>query len=469
MKLAGFVNAVLSRFGFRIIRAHSLSELTVDLERLEALKVQSELSHTSEDPLAFETIKHNYSAASKISAFDLPDHGRRWSHYKRKMSKAVSDCHKIDQAIRIAQDAGCTGFDHRSPASMQAPYMQLFENILVSEYPHFQQQIPLFSETPASDPESLVDFNGRLVSNIMYCHAVTVLSCLTYSRSINRVCEIGAGYGDVARLWFRNPIQQVTHYLILDIPESLFFAESFLRRTLSDVPIIYVLPGVEIEKYLVLPRAIFLCPISLHEVTRRFSFDLIINTGSMGEMTQDWVAFWSQWLSGQTARIFYSHNYFGMPIENLFEGENLMSPLVPEKLHLASFRVNHPLVVAQSLLRNGAELFFETSGDAWDADRDEALAECLVKRRFSHRFRLNDLAYFSYMFLRHRNLDAEIAFVKKIMDDFEFIPKELLFAVNRIVNHEAFASIDADRASYISSLRERLQQSYEHGTKGQFY
>jgi putative sugar O-methyltransferase len=508
MNLAGLINAISRHFGFRIIRTRTFSGFLAAHERINPLQMQLQAEsgrvgalqaqlqaesgrvealqaqllaergraealqaqlQVSEDAVAFETSKRNYSAAGRLSESGLPDHGRRWGHYIRKMSETISECHNIHEAIRRAQDADCTGFDHRSPSSIQAPYMQLFENILVSEYPHFREQIPLFSETTASDPESLSEFNGRPVSNIMYAHAATVLSCLTHSRSINRVCEIGAGYGDVARLWFRNPIQQVSHYLILDLPESLFFAEAFLRRTLSDVPIVYILPGAEIEKYLELPQAVFLCPIALHEVTRRLPFDLIINTGSMGEMTQDWVEFWSQWLSEQDARIFYSHNYFGMPIENQFEGENLMSPLVPENWRLVSFRINHPLVMAQSLLRNGAELFFENSRAAQDTDKEAALPECLGRLRFTHRFRLSELVYFSYMFLRHRSLDAEIAFVQKIMDDFEFVPKELLFSVNRIVSHEAFASIDADRRTYIKSLQDKLQQSYQHGTKGLFY
>ena len=48
-------------------------------------------------------------------------------------------------------------------------------------------------------------------------------------------------------------------------------------------------------------------------------FDVVVNTGSMQEMTDDWIAVYERFLSAISARYFYSANYFLQPIDRMNE------------------------------------------------------------------------------------------------------------------------------------------------------
>src|SRR5262245_9990995 len=72
-------------------------------------------------------------------------------------------------------------------------------------------------QNPMSGAESLGEFKGRLVSLVMYYHARNVLAALTYANKPRRIVEIGGGYGEIARMWLKNPIAPPEFYVIVDI------------------------------------------------------------------------------------------------------------------------------------------------------------------------------------------------------------------------------------------------------------
>ena len=108
--------------------------------------------------------------------------------------------------------------------------------------------------------------------------------------------------------------------MIVDAPESLFFAETFLRTVLPDTKLIpdgrkrcagcAEYPGEPL---------IVLRPLHLREVTKKFNFDIVINTLSLGRNDPGMGGSLSQWLAEQPARIFYSSNTFGAELDRMFE------------------------------------------------------------------------------------------------------------------------------------------------------
>jgi len=75
---------------------------------------------------------------------------------------------------------------------------------------------------------------------------------------------------------------------------------------------------------------VLLCPISNVSALRRLEFDLVTNTFSMQEMTDEWVDWYMRWLDMQPCRYFYSANFFGTRF-----GENARGPklvVAPAKL-----------------------------------------------------------------------------------------------------------------------------------------
>jgi putative sugar O-methyltransferase len=90
-----------------------------------------------------------------------------------------------------------------------------------------------------------------------------------------RICEIGGGYGALCR-WFKQTFPTVS-YTIIDLPESLLFSRLYVALTLptleTSLGLIEPLDGVR-----------FLPNYMAEELID--SFDLIINTLSMSEMSE---------------------------------------------------------------------------------------------------------------------------------------------------------------------------------------
>ncbi len=168
----------------------------------------------------------------------------------------------------------------------------------------------------------------QLVSNVLFFHLSYLLQCLTWVPKPGVICEIGGGYGAPARLWLhesRPPTRNLCR-LSVDFPESLFFAEVFLRSNFDGLTLHYVTDAKPLERDFVGQFRVVLCPIHHLDALNRLPFDLVINTGSMQEMTEEWIDFWMLWLKRQDCRFFYSMNYFGQPLNFLAESGKRLSP-----------------------------------------------------------------------------------------------------------------------------------------------
>jgi putative sugar O-methyltransferase len=282
----------------------------------------------------------------------------RWQIYLEKIRSDVSKLATPKDVISYAQSR--VGFDHRVSAFGQTPYFSLYEDTLKNEFPHFSDTIDKMGDSPFSLPDTILVEKGRLVSNIFYFHLRYVLQCLTYIRAPRIVCEIGGGYGDPARLWLQNPIHRPKLYVIVDFPESLFFAEVFLRVNFDDLKLLYLTDHATLDLKETLQYSVVLCPVEFVDALSGLTLDLVVNTGSMHEMTEESVGYWMEWLKKQDCRYFYSLNFFAQPLAYMAEGANTWSPRLTSDWVVRLQRFD-PAFIKQQSPRNFAEILAEKS------------------------------------------------------------------------------------------------------------
>jgi hypothetical protein len=398
--------------------------------------------------------RSNYLAASMLEGEELPENSNRWTSIQERMRSAIMSFGTIDEVIQFGQTS--FQFDHREPIAGNVHRFPIYLNSLRYEYPHFAHLLDQFEDSPRSvaNTITLLQNTGKYVSNITFFHAFYVLSCLTHRQDIDSVLEVGGGYGGAARVWLTNPIRSISRYGIIDMPESLFFAECFLRATLKTHEVVYCLPGVEPDE--AVANRIYLYPIANHEQTNDVSWSVITNTGSLAELSIDWVLWWREWLGKQRYKLFYSHNYFGLPVERMFEARNHFSPQVPPNARLMRARINHPMMVAQSADRNAAELYFEPIRDG---DR-VGNAYNVLAERFSETFDLRDMAYFLYRIPEAPSIELDILLLFKLIEDLPYRPKELLYLYDRILNNPAFEGQSVELRDNISAAHQAMLAAY---------
>ena len=146
----------------------------------------------------------------------LPDYGSRWKPQVDAMGRHIPSLTDSDACLRYAQYN--ITFDGRPPFPGDTGILQMREWAVANEFPQHAGALVQMSENPMSGAESLGEFNGRLVSLVMYYHARNVLAALTYANQPRRIVEIGGGYGEIARMWLKNPIAPPEFYVIADIP-----------------------------------------------------------------------------------------------------------------------------------------------------------------------------------------------------------------------------------------------------------
>ena len=171
-----------------------------------------------------------------ISQVDLaqPALGTRWEPQADKIRRAIASMTDPVECLHYAQTQ--ITFDTRESDgyTTDRPRIALYDAMVQHEFPQFAGALDGISENQWSVPESLVDFKGRQVSNVLFWHARLVLACCAYADRPTRVLEIGTGYGAGPRLWFKNSIVTPTSFILVDIPECLFFADVALHAEFGD-------------------------------------------------------------------------------------------------------------------------------------------------------------------------------------------------------------------------------------------
>jgi hypothetical protein len=370
---------------------------------------QARLEKQNRLQTVLEARQHLEKSLSRISPTQ-PSYGSRWQPQIDAIRRDIPTLRDSTTCLHYAQRE--INFDGRPPFPSDLTQIQLREWAVENEFPNLISTLRKMYDNPLSYPESLGAFNGRKVSRVFYCHARIVLAGITYANKPKRILEIGGGYGEIARLWLANTPAPAESYVIVDIPECLFFAEVALRAEFGD-QVAYFEGHDPGTKILLVPIPL------LGELTR--SADLVVNTGSMQEMTDEWIDFYTQWLAKYDTRYFYSLNYIAQPIEVMGESRNLWSQRLGAEWSTRHLRLNIPLLDFEGPTRDFLEVLYEKSPSArrlkeWSIYRGQVLSKP---------------TYVEGLDLLRQDFTVENAktFVRTVMEGMPYHPKELLYIV----------------------------------------
>ena len=164
---------------------------------------------------------------------------------------------------------------------------------------------PMLSETPHAVANSTFEAQGRRLSIGLLLHLCVLYRLLANRISLGRVLEIGGGFGALARLI--KLASPGTRYVIMDLPESLFFSSTFLRLHFPRARTVYVASPSDLNK----TADFMFVPAHRVDWLDNQSFDLAINVNSLGEMLQPTVDRYMRLINGGRIKHFYGINRFG--------------------------------------------------------------------------------------------------------------------------------------------------------------
>ena len=386
----------------------------------------------------------------------LPALGKRWSAYAEKMFELATAATTPELVLNVAQTQ--IGFEHRGNIHHEGKFTALYERELKCEFPHWAGQLQGFADFDHCAPETSYLHEGRPVSNVLFYLARIVLSCCAHlPKRPETILEIGGGYGAPARLWMKNPIHRPQQYWILDLPESLFFAEVILKKEFGAGVVHYVENphGCRHEK-IPSQAKIVLCPVSSWPHLQEQEFDLVINTGSMQEMSEDWVDFYRDLLDKIRAGWFYSLNYFAQPVGSLWESGNLYSPRLSPSWQTRFLNYN-PAFVRMQADRNYLEAIYEKTGIVDDADRSRAI-QLVCANRLPAGGALAEL-------MEHLRFSSDLEDQIRVLQfamELRAPPKEALWLAEQVLKDQAKV-LELDR---VRAWHHELSEARRQGVEG---
>jgi putative sugar O-methyltransferase len=400
-------------------------------ERLKLLTSELNPEDTTIHQAIVTDAKARLAAAIALPNDGLPSHGVRWGAYAERTRNSIATLNAPTEILHFAQTK--VNFEHRGHIGHEGKFTDMYERELILSFPQYSDSLAGFADIANSAPDTTYEYKGRLISNILFYLSRIVLSCLSHLPTPpNVILELGGGYGAPARLWMKNPISNPRCYLIVDMPESLFFADVFLRTEFGDDAVHYLTSGKPLEDEALEKHRFILCPLPFLGALENLPVDIVINTGSLQEMSEEWVDFYSAWLDRQRCSWFYSLNYFGQPINALMESGNVFSPRLSANWTARHLRWN-PAFIRMQADRDYLEALYEkgtTALDPIDAKRilrlhmersptGDGLVECfdLIRRNPEPAVMLEVLAYAMRMpsppkealWLATRLLDTELS------------------------------------------------------------
>jgi putative sugar O-methyltransferase len=363
--------------------------------------------------------RENFASALADPKDDLPDAGSRWGTIAAYCRTTIPTFETAADVVHHAQcPVGHGGFEARLIGQELHDRIAMHERILTEHIPIAVNHLSSFREPEISHPNTIIQHDGRPVSAPLSTHTIFYFNVVTRVPTVEAICEIGGGYGAPARLWMINSYKRPRLYAIVDLPESLFFAEVYLRTTYDFDLVRYVQPGEQIETRSLPIGAILLCPITRREALKSIRFSVLLNTLSMQEMTDAYVAFYRDWLAEQPAEYFYSFNYFLRPADRRDESPNLFAPRLSKDWEIQWSRPGNDFanVLARRL---PPEMIASRNNAAFEQDFRRPLTP-------DSTFRL----------LHAADTSADSRFAYRLMnamsEDFVHCPKEIAFLAYRI-------------------------------------
>jgi putative sugar O-methyltransferase len=386
----------------------------------------------------------------------LPPFGARWSTYVERMREAIGAFSSSTEAILYAQRQ--VGFEHRRPAAEQVRFFPLYERELRLEFPQYADLLSEFHDFDGADPESVLDNDGRLLSNVTYYHARNVMLGLSCVARPDVVMEIGGGFGLPALTWLTNPIHRPRQYVIIDIPESLFFSELMLERAFPG-RVCYLTPDRAVTDAEAREAAVVLCPVGNLNAVGSLSADLVVNTGSLQEMSEDWIDLYMDWLDRQPVQYFFSLNYAVQPLSFLAESVNLWSPRLSPRWKAILLRWNSPFIRMQGD-RNFLEAVYEKTDEPLPASAVREAMARLSERRLTGEVVVEALE----LIRRSLSPDLMLTLMRRIRDELAFLPKEALWLTSWLTANGSADFLErngTEIAAFDASLREARARGVE--------
>ena len=365
------------------------------------------------------------------------DYGR-WEQVSEEMGKDIRDFSgDTVEVLRYAQNG--LHFDHRRKTDPKV--LRNWMAILAYEYPWFFDKFLEMTDDPDSEPDTVVQshVNSNLLSNMLLWHARSLFTICTHILP-KTVVEIGGGYGAFAKLWLTSNIAPCDRYVIVDIPESLFFSEVYLTKCFGDQVGYWngADPGTKIV----------LVPLqSLANGIDIGSIDLVISMGSMQEMSDQWVSFFQDWLDKVDAKFFYSMNYAGQPVYEMGESRNLWSPRLSMKWSTRLLNPDPPLVRVMCVERPFMEALYERSPATRSLYDWPGLTGAFTTRA----------SYLEGLDLirQHPNADTIGLFLKICRNTYRVPAKELLYLAQTMANagHTEFKALADEYGELVKGYR----------------
>lgn len=300
-----------------------------------------------DDVILADARRHFASQADK--PLPVEDDDSRWKRWSASMQEKVKEFTSCREALHFAQSG--IPFDHRVSVKEDPDDIELYDKLVYFEFPWLRDELIKLGDNPDSIPETLLFRDGRTLSNIFFWHVRSMLFCLSHIKNPKKILELGGGYGSIARLWLKNEICPPDRYVIADLPQSLFYSEVALRKEFGEI-VGYFENGIDPG------TKVLLVPITELENFKDRS-DLVINIGSLQEMSDAWVTHYMGWLDRYSADWFYSLNYMGQPLQLMGESRTLWAPRPSEEWTARVINPDVPLVKIMCVGRHFVEILFE--------------------------------------------------------------------------------------------------------------
>jgi hypothetical protein len=261
---------------------------------------------------------------SSTTSADLPSLGDRWGSYASELRSRIRLLSTVEEAIHLGQSPEA-GIETHFPPQELIGHCHCCDLELLADLPRdLYAALSSFRSPRIIRPDFVVEYRGRTIDFMTLLAARTVLTLLKLLQGNwpRTICDIGGGTGSIARCWLTNSAHRPDLVVIVDIPETLVFSETLLRSELGESQVQYLSSPTCTPKR----SGVVLCPVTYIRKLESISFDLVTNTTSMQEMTDEWVEWYMDWLDRQQCRFFWSANHFANGLSNMREGHNSWSP-----------------------------------------------------------------------------------------------------------------------------------------------
>jgi len=373
-------------------------------------------------------------ALGTAAAAGLPDPGARWHVYAQRTRAFMGRFREPAEAILFAQEsASHGGFETRDKTALLPQLAAAEEARLADAYPEFADSLSLWAESIYADPQTTATYNGRPISAPMYLTVSYCLLCLNrLPQAPDVVCEIGGGYGGPARLWMTHPIRRPSQYIIVDLPESLFFSELYLVKHFGAEQVFYVCDRSPMTARRIAKTPILICPNGYIDMLSPVAIELTINTNSLQEMPEAYVDFFMDWLDRQDCRFFFSNNFALQDVRVLRESMNTWSPRM--RAMWKTVLLEHSADVSGEGRPTQTALYEKSPHDVPErrARAAEAAGHLLAKP-------LDSQSLATLLDLVRLSMDeaAVLSLLRKIRAECSFTPKEAWYLVTWLSEHGA--------------------------------